>query len=159
MFFSRSCRLARVWCLTCTSLMFYSGHCRLLRPLMQLRLRLPTKLHMPILGNMLQSPGARTSLLNAAIVVTDCSSSPFRATNDVPRMHQQDTIQPKRESFSLRIRWERIVNITMESAPMRLLADPMSKGRTSGARNEPSHSLDGKVGCINVGEKGCQCYS
>ena len=74
-------------------------------------------------------------------------------------MHWKDTIQPKRESFSFRIRWEMIVHITMESAPMGVLADPVSEGRTSGTSDEPSRSLDGKVGCIKVGEKGCRCYS
>ena len=65
-----------------------------------------------------KKPGARNSFLKSAMFVTLCSSGAFRARMEAPRIHWMDPIQPKRDSFSLRIRWDKIADITTDNAPM-----------------------------------------
>ena len=112
------------------------------RPWIQLTLRPPIKLQTPIYGNMdlcpyfgatqtakttedtiatdphERKPGARNSFLKSAMFVTLCSSGAFKARIEAPRIHWMDPIQPKRDSFSLRIRWERMADITTDNAPI-----------------------------------------
>ena len=111
-------------------------------PWIQLTLRPPIKLQTPIYGNMdlcpylgathaakttedtiatdphERKPGARNNFLKSTIFVTLCSSGAFKARMEAPRIHWIDPIQPKSESFSLRIRWDKMADITTDNAPM-----------------------------------------
>lgn len=112
------------------------------RPWIQLTLRPPIKLQIPMCGNMDlcpyfgatqtariiedtiatdpqdRNPGARNNFLKSAMFVTLCSSGAFRARMEAPRIHWMDPIQPKRDSFSLRTMWDRMADITTDNAPM-----------------------------------------
>ena len=112
------------------------------KPWIQLTLRPPIKLQTPICGNIDlcpyfgatqtakitediiatdphdRKPGERNSFLNSAIFVTLCSSGALRARMEAPRIHWIDPIQPKRDSFSFRMMWDRIADITTDNAPM-----------------------------------------
>ena len=81
-----------------------------------------------------RKPGERNSFLKSAMFVTLCSSGAFRARMEAPRIHWMDPTQPKRESFSLRMKWDRMADITTDNAPMGVCREVSSLCHRLGGR-------------------------